>query len=123
MDTRERFPGLERPARVANHMTPSIAKLSMTGAISPRPLMHSLPTQGKHFILLIFRLRMRAAVYSQTPYVRVSSEFSHILTDSQFTLVGTESDKPQMYSSNKCAPRRRESACFICCSLVIVYLV
>jgi hypothetical protein len=39
---------------------------------------------------------MGAAVYtySQISHVRVLSEFSHILTYSQFTLVGTESDKP-----------------------------
>jgi hypothetical protein len=79
MDTRELSPGLKRPVRVADHMTPSIAKLSMRGAISPRPLTHSLPKQGKlYFILLTLRSRMRAAAYSQTPYVRVSSEiFSH----------------------------------------------
>ena len=95
MDARELSTGLKRPGRVADHMTPSTAKLKMRGPIFPRPLMHSLLTQGKvYFLLLTTRIRMRAAVYSQTPYVRVTSEFSHILTNSQFTFVGTESDKP-----------------------------
>jgi len=127
IDTQEPSPGLKRPGSVADHVTPSIVKLSMRGSISSRPLMHSLPTQGRlYFIQQKFRVRIRAAaIYSQTPYVRVPSEFSHVLTYSPFTLVGTESDKPQMYSSNKCVTRRPESACFTGCSPVtrIVHLI